>query len=199
MGSGVLGRVAEFASRIMGSDFSHGFPHVLRVRRLAWNIVRAEGLVVDGFVLDASIYLHDTGRLLGEPHAVYSAYIARGLLGSYGVDDGIINRVVNAILYHSYSYSRRNRVEPMGDEAKVLSDADKLDALGVIGVLRMYDYSMRHRRPISGIFKHFEEKIRRLPELMHYGYSRRLAERRLCYMEKIVNTLYDEIQARETR
>ncbi len=168
-------REAEALARaLLGQGLAHGYPHVERVRRYAHAIVEAEGLEVDDTVLELAVLLHDAGRPLGEPHARLSARIAEAFLAGR-IDGARLGRVVNAILYHSYSYTRRHGVEPAGPEALVLSDADKLDALGIVGFLRVFLHGCETGRNVEESLRHFDEKIFRLRGLLHYGYSRRLA------------------------
>ena len=141
--------VKVLVKKVLGNNFAHGYPHVERVYRIAWDIVKHEKLNIDPLVLDLSIYLHDIGRVLGEPHAYYSAIFARSYLLEYNVDTNVIEKVTNAILYHSFSYARKHGVKPICEEAKVLSDADKLDALGVVGFLRVFHYSWENGRTLE--------------------------------------------------
>jgi len=106
----IIDDIRILAEKIMGDDFAHGYPHVMRVRRYAWLIVEKEGLDVDELVLELAILLHDTGRKIGEPHAYYSALMAKALLQDR-ISDDRVEKIVNAILYHSYSYARKNRID----------------------------------------------------------------------------------------
>ncbi|MEZ0394223.1 MAG: HD domain-containing protein [Desulfurococcaceae archaeon] len=186
-------RASELARTALGESFDHGYGHVLRVESWARRIVEAERLDVDWLVLRLSIYLHDVGRPLGEPHALYSAIVARGFLESAGLEGSRLERVVNAILYHSYSYARSAGVRPMGPEAMVLSDADKLDALGLVGFLRVMSYGWRAGRSLEESLRHFDEKILRLKDLMHFGYSRREAERLTARVRELLDALAEEL------
>lgn len=171
----LVGEARELAMRLLGGGFSHGFPHVERVMRYA-GVVASEVGGVDGSLLGVAVYLHDVGRPLGEPHAYYSSLIARGFLEERGCEEGFVELVVNAVEYHSYSYARLRRVEPLSVEAKVLSDADKLDALGVVGVLRAFEHGFRSGRSLADTLAHFDEKLFKIRGLMHFDVSRRLAE-----------------------
>jgi len=163
----------SIAERVLGNRFDHGYPHVVRVWKLAYRIVERENVDVDYCVLDASVLLHDIGRAVGEPHAYFSALLAKSLLLKRGFSGKQIDCAVNAILYHSFSYAKRHGIKPVCEEAKVLSDADKLDALGVNGFIRVFLYDPE--RSLNSALKHFEEKIMKLPDYMHYEYSRKLA------------------------
>lgn len=189
----LLAEARELAKASLGDSFDHGFPHVERVLRWAWKIVEAERLSVDPFVLEVSVLLHDVGRALGEPHAHFSALVARGFLESKGVVREVVDKVVNAILCHSYSYSKEHRVVPLGPEAMVLSDADKLDALGIVGFLRVFGYNWRRGRGIGDILEHFREKILNLQNMLYFEYSRRTARELTKRVERALNELCEEL------
>ncbi len=188
----IIDEIKRLVGRLMGNGFAHGYLHVARVRRYAWLIVDNEGLDVDEMVLELAVLLHDIGRRIGEPHAYYSALLARSMLAEKSVPPDKIERIVNAILYHSFSYARKNNIEPLGDEAKVLSDADKLDALGVVGLIRVFLFGAEHNRSFEESIRHFHEKIFWLKDLMHYQYSRRLAEELTVRTRRTLEMLLEE-------
>ncbi len=185
--------VKALVKKVLGNNFAHGYPHLERVYRFACDIVKHEKLDIDPLVLNLSIYLHDIGRVLGEPHAYYSAIFARSYLSEYNVDTKVIEKVTNAILYHSFSYARKHGIKPICEEAKVLSDADKLDALGVVGFLRVFYYSWENGRTLKETINHFNEKIFKLHELMHYQYSRQRSLQLLEWTRKSLNQFLQEI------
>jgi len=187
----ILDLLERLSRGLMGGDPAHGWPHVARVRRLAWRIVGMEGLSVDRFVLDAAILLHDVGRSLeGEGHhAVKSAELARHLLEAMGVGHDRVEGVVHAILAHSYSLG----VPARSVEAKVLSDADKLDALGAVGVARVFHTGCQMGRGFEDSLRHFHEKILRLPSLLHYEASRRIASGRIEIVRLLASRMEREL------
>lgn len=189
-----LQELRSLVRNALGDEFAHGYPHIVRVEKYAEVIVEMEGIDVDWFLLRTSILLHDIGRILGEPHAYYSSIIARGLLEEKGFDRGFIDRVVNAILVHSYSYTRRHNVKPKTIEAMVLSDADKLDALGVIGFSRVISYSTLHGRSLKDSIKHIDEKLLGLRNLLYFEASRRIAEEKTKILLEVRNLLESELK-----
>lgn len=188
----LVGEARELARSVLGGSFSHGYPHVERVMRYAEAISSSVGRV-DRVLLGVAVYLHDVGRPLGEPHAYYSSLIARGFLEGRGCDKELVKLVVNAIEYHSYSYARARRVEPLSVEAKILSDADKLDALGVVGLLRAFEYGYKSGRRLEETLAHFDEKLFKLKELMHFEISKRAAERLDDRLKVVVAWLKEEL------
>jgi uncharacterized protein len=116
------------------NDTAHGFDHVLRVWRMAERIGREEG--ADMQILQAAALLHDVGRAeearTGVCHAQASAAQARQILRAYPPEQ--VEAVAQAIAQHRFRGGQR----PTSLEAQVLFDADKLDAIGAIGVARAY-------------------------------------------------------------
>ena len=182
--------LVELARDIMGGDPAHGWPHVVRVALLARRIVEGEGLNPDWRILDAAILLHDTGRFLGGGHhAAASARLARLVLPGLGYGPGEVEAVEHAILAHSYSLG----LEAETVEARVLSDADKLDALGAVGVARVFHTGCQLGRGFEDSIRHFHEKILRLPGLLYYGFSRRLAGERTAVVKSFLEAIEREL------
>jgi len=117
------------------NDSAHSFEHVKRVVAIARRIAEAEG--ADLRIVQSAALLHDIGRAeqsrTGVCHAEVGARRAREILQGYPVE--FVEAVVHAISAHRY---RDKQNVPQSLEAKVLFDADKLDALGAIGVGRAY-------------------------------------------------------------
>lgn len=168
--------IVLIAKALYDKSIEHGIHHVERVYKWALRIRENEELDVNPLLLKLAVYLHDIGREIGEPHAYYSALIAEELLKEAECSEIELKQVVEAIKAHSFSYSKNNNVNPdvLG---KILSDADKLDALGLIGFLRVFLYGEKHGRSLEVSLNHFYEKILKLHKLMHYNYSRKTAEK----------------------
>jgi uncharacterized protein len=117
------------------ADPAHDFDHVLRVTDMAVRIAQAEGADVE--VVRAAALLHDVGRddRSGRDHAVVSAARARDILKSHPMEK--VEAVAQAILEHRF----RSGPPPSTPAARCLFDADKLDAIGAIGVARAFAHS----------------------------------------------------------
>lgn len=128
--------VEEAAGYYTESDAAHGFDHVLRVCRLAMRIAKEERADLE--VVQAAALLHDVGRpterATGACHAQVSAAMAREILEARSLPAERIEAVAKAIAQHRY----RGSLAPESLEARVLFDADKLDAIGAIGVARAF-------------------------------------------------------------
>lgn len=176
--------VVSIARALYEKSVEHGIHHVERVLRWALRIVEEEGLNVSPEIVKIATYLHDLGRLIGDPHAYYSSLLSEALLKEAACKDEIVGEIGLAIKAHSFSYAKS--AENVNELGKVLSDADKLDALGLIGFLRVFMYGERRGRDLASTLSHFNDKIVRLHEHMHYEYSRKKAK---AYTERISQLL----------
>jgi uncharacterized protein len=132
--------ITEARSHYTEADAVHDFDHVLRVLALAERIGQAEG--ADLGIVRAAALLHDVGREQAEAkgldHAAFAAERARAILD--GHPPARIEAVAQAIAAHRF----RTDPQPASLEAQVLFDADKLDAIGAVGVARAFAYGGAH-------------------------------------------------------
>jgi uncharacterized protein len=123
------------------NDPVHGFDHIQRVYRLAERLAQAEGADLE--IVRAAALLHDAeGPFTGDSrsdHQYASAEFAREILTAEGWPEERIEAVQHCIRAHRF---RDDREQPETIEAKVLFDADKLDAIGAIGAVRAIAYAV---------------------------------------------------------
>ncbi len=173
----------------------HELEHSFRVFELS--IIMGCNLGADLRTLAISALLHDVGRFSRVNkvnHAEISANIARELLK----EDKDRDLIVRAIREHSYSTSNK----PSSLESAILQDADKLDALGFIGVARVFAYGGYMKRVIytsiynhdkKSSLQHFYDKILKLPSLMNTEVGRKIAEKRVEKIKLFIRELEKEI------
>lgn len=125
-----------------GADAVHDFDHVLRVLVLAERLARIEGADLE--IVRTATLLHDLARGHGDrlvaDHALAGAELARRLLDGHPAER--VEAVAHAIAAHRF----RSGPAPQTLEAKVLHDADKLDAIGAIGVARAFAFGGHERQ-----------------------------------------------------
>ncbi|MEL9940967.1 MAG: HD domain-containing protein [Ignisphaera sp.] len=195
-GSVVVELIEKLVRMLVPDDVAHGIGHVMRVRDLALEIASMVEEPVDREVLELAALLHDVGRLYSdEGHAKRSAEIARILLELANYPKDRIDRVVEAIESHSFSEGK----EPRTIEAKILSDADKLDALGAIGIARVFSHSCVKSRSLEDSLKHFHDKILQLPKMMFTEPGKRMAIKRIEIIERFLAELEQELEVSRTR
>ncbi|MGI0036523.1 MAG: HD domain-containing protein, partial [Nitrososphaera sp.] len=182
-----------------GRDPAHDFQHIMRVYRNAEFIGRREG--ADMEILLAAALLHDLvvypkGSSKTSKSADDSADMAEKILREYGWPKDKIERASYCIRTHSYS----KRLVPATLEGKILQDADRLDALGAIGIARTFSVGGSEDRMIynpddpfcsSGrtpddrmwTLDHFKEKLLKLQNSMHTQTGKVLARERTTFMQ----------------
>jgi uncharacterized protein len=165
---------------------SHDFEHMLRV----YNMCKlfGETLRADMNVLLPAAILHDVARD-EKNHAKESAVKAKGILLKYNFREETIERITEAISTHSYS----SGVLPKTLEGKILSDADKLDALGSIGIFRAATYSQEVGRSLNDFINHFYDKLLKLDELLYTEKAKEIGKKRKDFMVLFLNQLKDEL------
>ncbi len=190
----VMLKIRDHARTVMSSGGSHGFDHVERVTGLCEQIGNVEG--ADMNVLVPAALLHDIARPLekeqGIPHEQEGARMAEVYLASIGYDASAIPAIAAAIRTHRF----RSMEKPVSLEARVLSDADKLDALGAVGIARTFMRAGEHGTPIEDGIRHFHEKLLRLSGLMYTETGRQIAEERHAFLSQFLKRLAGEMADR---
>ncbi|WFN34954.1 HD domain-containing protein [Methanogenium sp. S4BF] len=169
---------------------AHDLDHVLRVTRLCEEIGKAEG--ADMRVLIPAALFHDIARPIEEetgiPHEEEGARIAEDYLRKAGYDAERIAKIVHAIHTHRFSTGP----EPETLEARILSDADKLDAMGAVGIARTFMQAGEHGGGIGDAVSHIHEKLLKLRRLMYTDAAVEIAKRRHALLERFIDSLEDE-------
>ncbi len=147
---------------------AHDMEHVLRVYNLALRL--AEGDNVDKDVLRAATLLHDIARVKEDrdssgktDHAVLGAKMAGPILRKLDFSKKQIRHIQECIISHRYRTGHKAKSR----EAQILFDADKLDALGAIGVARTFVWVGKNKAKIYNnvdIEKYIKENLGRSPE-----------------------------------
>jgi uncharacterized protein len=158
---------------------AHNLGHIHRVWRHAVRI--AENLPVDWETLLAAAYLHDLGRHYPEgsgQHGPISAPLARRVLGRIGFPPAKIEPVILAIYYHDETFTSQDRASL---EAKVLYDADKLDAFGAVGVTRSLVFYTRRGKTLEEVIAIVRENLPLRFRTLELPETRQIAQEMLDY------------------
>lgn len=190
------------------TDGSHDFSHLLRVWKNATVISDNEG--GDTEILVAAVLLHDCVAVEknspDRPRASrLSAQKARGILADIGWEAERREKVAHAIEAHSFSAG----IEPTTLEARILQDADRLDAIGMIGAARCFYVAGRlnnhlydagdpsaEERPLNDsrfALDHFITKLFKLCDGFKTATGRRLAAERHARLQRFYDDLLEEI------
>jgi len=204
----IIKEVSDFVKEAMQKhDSGHGWSHIERVVRLALHIYDGEGRG-DRFTIELGALMHDIGDHKFAAHDGPAEI--RRLLGSLRVDQSVIDEVVNINENISFSKGKSDIVK--SDDLQIVQDADRLDAMGAIGIARAFSYGgFRGREiydPRAGIagppglassstnsastVHHFYDKLLMLRELMNTATGRKLADERHDFMVRYLEQFFSE-------
>ncbi|SFR96706.1 uncharacterized protein SAMN05216559_1689 [Halomicrobium zhouii] len=180
---------------------AHDWFHVQRVETNAERLL-AELPDADTECVQLAVLLHDIGRAKEdageiEDHAAWGADESERILREHGAAEGATETVSHCVRAHRYS----NDVEPATIEAKIVSDADNLDAMGAVGVARCFAYGGELGSPIHDPSlppeddptsagktqcNHLHAKILDLPNRMYTDAGRDLADGRTGFVREFL-------------
>ena len=204
----VLDLIKTDIKKIMHNDPAHDFDHIMRVYKNAQQIIKKEK-VNETLVLSA-VLLHDVVSFpKSDKHSknssIESAKKAKTILKKYDFTSDEITIVCDAISEHSFSQKKI----PKTIEGKILQDADRLDALGAIGIARVFATGGSLRRPFYNLddpfckkripddktwtLDHFFEKLLKLEFLMNTKSGKIEAKKRTKILKDFLKQLKHEI------
>ena len=205
----ILNEAEAFARAELEKDSSgHDWWHIYRVTQTAKEIAHVEN--ADAFICQLAALLHDIAdeKIIGDEKLGLKK--VEDWLISHDVDQPIISHIMEII--STMSFKGGNRPPMSTIEGKVVQDADRLDAIGAVGIARVFAFCGAKNRLIhdpevaareqmsteeyrkgdgTGI-NHFYEKLLKLQDLMNTEYSKKLAAKRHRFMEEYLNQFYQE-------
>ncbi|NPA22521.1 MAG: phosphohydrolase [Candidatus Micrarchaeota archaeon] len=178
----------------IGEQTGHDIYHLFRVKRLALYIADKEG--GDKQLVSLIAMLHEVeDQKLG----LLSKERARRYLQEQGYEEEFIEKVLKNALNISYS---KGNWELLDWEGKIVQDADRLDALGAIGIARAFATSAKLGKPLYdprapldkdvSAIHHFYNKLFKLPKLMNTKTGKKLAQKRVRYMKSYLQRFLKE-------
>lgn len=205
----IIDKVKEFVKQeMLKGDSGHDWSHILRVNNTAKKIAKKENANL--FIVELSALFHDIAdsKFTNGDETVAPKKV-KEFLGSLKVDAEIIEKV-NYIVDH-VSFKKEQPIEK-SIELKVVQDADRLDAMGAIGVARAFSYGAYKNRLMydpqekpnlnqtkeqyvkaeGTTINHFYEKLLLLKDLMNTKEGKKLAEKRHKFLEKYLIQFFKE-------
>lgn len=198
----LIERTQEYVREKFENEYSgHDYFHTFRVFKMATRIAECEG--ADVKIVQLAALLHDVDDRKLSPETYKSQANARGFLCENGVDANATERICQIIREISFG---ANDSAPTTIEGKCVQDADRLDAIGAIGIARAFAYGGNHNRVmhnpdekprlnmseseyrnhVSTTVNHFYEKLFNLKALMNTQTAKRIAFEREQYMKDFI-------------
>lgn len=178
--------IQQYAKDLTAGRLASGYEHSYRIYQLARKI--GEGMEYDEEVLHAACFLHDIEMSSGHPES--SAEKARVILGETGFTPGKIETVYRAILYHMPDKSS----EEPSIEGKLLHDANLLETVGAIGLIRLSIGSfLWHHLKTMGEVIELLKRWRGYAETFFFPKAKRLAKRRVEFLDQAISRFEEEL------
>lgn len=204
----LIERAQDYVRKKFENEYSgHDYFHTLRVFKMATRIAKNEG--ADVKIVQLAALLHDVDDRKLSPETYQNQTHARNFLCENGVEVDAIEHICQIIREISFG---ANNEAPTTKEGQCVQDADRLDAIGAIGIARAFAYGGHHNREMhspnikpnlnmtkeeyvkseSTTINHFYEKLFQLSALMNTQTAARLAQERDAYMQAFVAEFMDE-------
>ncbi len=197
---------AEVAALFAGDFSGHDLAHTERVTAMARRLAAIEG--ADEGIVALAALLHDADDRKLSPETHQNKDHARRILAAHGVSPADAERIVRIIGQISFAEG----VTPDTLEGRIVQDADRLDAIGAIGIARTFAYGGSHHRPIhdpadppmpgmsraeyaarkSTSINHFYEKLLLLRDTLNTDAARQIAQKRHTFMEMFLTQFLNE-------
>lgn len=208
----LIARTAAYVKEKFENEYSgHDWFHTLRVFRTATRIAEAEG--ADAETVQLAALLHDVDDRKLSPETYEDKANARSFLSANNVDESRIDEICRIIGEISFA----ENCVPSTLEGKCVQDADRLDAIGAIGIARAFAYGGNHNRLMyhpdvkpnlnmsreeyvksnSTTVNHFHEKLFKLTDMMNTDTAKSIAKERDAYMKAFIAEFLDEWEGRK--
>lgn len=206
-----LAAIRGYAKEKLGSDRSgHDFYHVERVAKIAGKLAEEEG-IQDTLLIEAASYLHDVidDKIFADVEN--EKEVLKKFLKGLSFSDDSINEIFDIIENISFSKELELGKAELTLAGQIVQDADRIDALGAIGILRTAYYGGHTQSPLydpnllpqefktkeeyrqkSTVINHFYEKLFKLPATMNTKAGKAEAQRRMVFMEEFLKRFYEE-------
>ena len=190
----IIASAFNYIEDLFKNDFGgHDVEHSKRGYQNAFLIAKNEP-ECDLFVVSLAALLHDV-----DDHKLFHTENnanARAFLESVQLDQNQIERICE--LMNGISFSKNRGVRPETLEGKIVQDADRLDAIGAIGIARTFAFGGERKRPLSATVQHFYDKLLLLKDEMNTAEGKRIAELRHQLMVDFLYELNNEMHINET-
>jgi uncharacterized protein len=213
----IIQKTAEFIKQEFGDDSSgHDWWHIYRVWKNAISICEHEAKRADLFIVELAALLHDLDDWKFNEGEDETPHRAKAWMESCGVDSQINQAVCQIIMHVSYKGAQvENKMDTL--EGFIVQDADRLDAIGAIGIGRAFAYGGYKNRPLydpetsnqmhasfeqyknskSATINHFYEKLLLLKDKMNTATAKKIAEQRHEIMLRFLDQFMNEWEGKD--
>lgn len=205
----IIDDAIEFVRDMFRDDYSgHDYFHTMRVYKMATRIAQQENANI--MLVQLAALLHDVDDIKLSPETHANKDKAAAFLRKHNTSEKMIKTICDII--DEVSFRGVDSITPKTIEGRCVQDADRLDAIGAIGIARAFTYGGNHNRiiydpeiepivnmnadeyqnHISTTINHFYEKLLCLKDLMNTATAKKISEQRENYMKTYISEFLDE-------
>lgn len=181
------------------NDYSgHDYYHSLRVYNNAIKIAENEKLSCNLDIVKLIALLHDVDDYKISPYTSINLDNAKNFLTKQNLNINTINKIL--INIKNLSFNKKLPASSLTIEGKIVQDADRLDAIGAIGIARTFAYGGTKGTMLydpenkkDSTIKHFYDKLLKLEQLMNTEYAKKLAKERTEFLQIFLNQFDNEL------
>jgi uncharacterized protein len=188
----IIQETKKYSKQMSIKDLHHGFEHSQRVRNYALHL--AKNQKADKLVIEISSYLHDIGRghEKEEYHTQTSAKLAKTFLSIHNLPKEKIHKIIHCIETHSRK--KLHRKSPQTIEAKILYDADGLEMIGAVGLLRTGLSAQVQNKDWNHVLKKAKWRLQIMDDFLTQS-AKRIAKQRQKLLKTFIQQLTLELQS----
>lgn len=189
---GVLMTLEKFVRKAHAHSNSHDYAHILVVCRNAIKISRKVEEKVDPFVVMAAALLHDIGKTTNtfeHLHGLFGGSLAEEFLDGIKVDPAQTARITRCVIRHTST----SMIPPESVEEKIIWDADKLDGLGIMGLLRGF---IGRQGSMDEILKIYLKKRGEIFDDLYFDASREIGRQKNRELEEASTVIETRLKTR---
>lgn len=189
-----LALAVEFVKKsLLQAESGHDWLHILRVWNNAMQLAASEE-DCNAFLVGLGVLFHDIADpKFHQGNTEIGPEIAKNFLEERRIPKETIEKLIAIIRFSSFSAENKGLCQPDFIEFKIVQDADRLDALGAIGIARTFNYGGYKNNPLylpevqkgetdNSSLQHFQDKLFKLKDLMNTSKAKAIAEQRHEYM-----------------
>lgn len=186
----LIKNAADYVAGLLENNAGgHDIAHSVRVYKNALKIAETEPSC-DMLVVSLAALLHDA-----DDHKLFdneNNENARAFLSNNGVPADKTEEIIKVI--NSVSFSQNRGKKPETIEGMIVQDADRLDAIGAIGIARTFAYGGEHGRSIDESVQHFYDKLLLIRDELNTEAAKKAASKRHDFLEAFISELNDEMR-----
>jgi uncharacterized protein len=167
-------------------ESAHSFAHVQRVISIA--TILAEHEQADIEVVQIGTLLHDIGRTVGEPHSQTGVPLAQDILQALQYPADKRDVIANIIAQHDL------KGQPKTLEEQIVWDADKIDLLGILGVVKTFHYAGETQRSFDEALTFCFNTLNTIYSMLHTTTAQQLAQKRNAQLREVLKALDRELK-----